>query len=91
MIYAFKPLSKDTSDCDITWIVRGDATEGEDYDKHKLTWLWDVTTVADKRIIENNARGVDSRFYVPGPYSTMEEYTWHFTGWYLDTMKNCNS
>jgi Rieske 2Fe-2S family protein len=87
VIYAFKPLSGDRSDCDITWLVRGDAEEGRDYDRGKLTWLWDVTTEADKRIIERNAQGVNSRFYEPGPLSTMESYTWDFLSWYLETMK----
>lgn len=32
VIYAFKPLSHGRSDCDITWLVRGDAEAGKDYD-----------------------------------------------------------
>ena len=83
VIYRFTPVSKDESECDITWLVNGDAEEGKDYDTERLTWLWDVTTRADKRIIEYNAEGVNSRYYEPGPYSKMEEYTWKFTSWYL--------
>ena len=60
---------------------------GEDYDPDKLTWLWDVTTEADKRIIENNAEGVRSRFYEPGPYSTMENYTNKFVSWYIEALR----
>ena len=87
VIYRFTPLTLDTADCDITWLVRGDAQEGKDYNKEKLTWLWDVTTQADKAIIERNQQGVNSRYYVPGPLSGMEEYTWKFLSWYLETMK----
>jgi len=87
VIYRFTPLSIDTADCDITWLVRGDAEEGRDYDKEKLTWLWDVTTQADKTIIERNQQGVNSRYYVPGPLSEMEEYSWKFLYWYLEVMK----
>lgn len=86
VLYAFRPVSVDESVCDISWLVRGDAVEGVDYDKARLTWLWDVTTHADKRIIENNAAGVNSRFYEPGPYSNMEQYIWRFISWYRDTM-----
>ncbi len=86
VIYAFKPLGPQRADCDITWLVRGDAEEGKDYDKDKLVWLWDVTTHADKRIIERNAQGVRSRFYRPGPLSPMEYYTWDFLSWYLGVM-----
>ena len=87
VIYRFTPLSKDTADCDITWLVNGDAEEGKDYDKDKLIWLWDVTTDADKAIIERNQAGVNSRFYQPGPFSSMERYTWDFLSWYLEAMK----
>jgi len=87
VIYRFTPVSLSESECDITWLVNGDAEEGRDYDKARLTWLWDITTQADKRIIENNAAGVRSRFYKPGPYSTMEEYTWKFMNWYLQTIR----
>ena len=87
MIYRFTPVSLDESACDITWLVNGEAEEGGDYDRKSLVWLWDVTTKADKRIIECNAEGVSSRFYEPGPYSSMEDYTWKFMTWYLQTIK----
>ena len=87
VIYRFTPRTLDTADCDITWLVRGDAEEGKDYDIDKLTWLWDVTTIADKNIIERNQQGVNSRYYVPGPLSEMEDHTWKFLAWYLETMK----
>ena len=88
VIYRFTPRTVDTSDCDISWLVRGDAEEGRDYDREDLTWLWDVTTHADKRIIERNQQGVNSRFYVPGPLSKMEDYTWKFISWYLDVLRD---
>ncbi len=88
VIYRFTPLTIDTAECDISWLVRADAKEGRDYDREKLTWLWDVTTHADKAIIERNQQGVNSRYYVPGPLSTWESYTWKFLSWYLQTMKN---
>jgi phenylpropionate dioxygenase-like ring-hydroxylating dioxygenase large terminal subunit len=87
VIYRFTPVSLDKSECDITWLVNGDAEEGVDYDKAKLIWLWDVTTEADKRIIENNAKGVNSRFYQAGPLSLMEEFTGSFISWYLHTIR----
>ncbi len=87
VIYRFTPTAPDRSECDITWLVNGDAEEGKDYDKERLVWLWDITTAADKRIIENNARGVSSRFYRPGPLSTMEDYTGKFLAWYLKTIQ----
>ena len=49
--------------------------------------MWDITTQEDKRIIENNAKGVASDFYTPGPLSTMENRAWDFLEWYLETMQ----
>jgi Rieske 2Fe-2S family protein len=86
VVYRFTPTGKDSSDCEITWLVRGDANEGTDYDKDALTWLWDITTIADKRIIEDNARGIRSRFYQPGPLTPMEDWTGAFLEWYLESL-----
>jgi Rieske 2Fe-2S family protein len=88
VLYRFTPRTVDTADCDITWLVRGDAEEGRDYDRARLTWLWDVTTQADKEIIERNQQGVNSRYYAPGPLSAMENFTWKFISWYLATMRS---
>ncbi|MGI9264230.1 MAG: aromatic ring-hydroxylating oxygenase subunit alpha [Gammaproteobacteria bacterium] len=87
VLYRFTPLSAHRTDCDITWLVNGSAEEGRDYDLKKLTWLWDVTTIADQHIIERNQEGVNSRFYTPGPYSEMEDFTWSFVDWYLDAVR----
>ena len=88
VLYRFTPVTINTAECDISWLVRGDAVEGKDYDLEKLTWLWDVTTHADKAIIERNQQGVNSRYYVPGPLSSMEDYAWSFLSWYLETMRS---
>lgn len=87
VVYHFKPLSIDKADCEITWLVHEDAEEGKDYDLNELIWLWDVTTLADKRIIENNQAGVNSRFYQPGPFTKMEDPQKEFIDWYLEVMK----
>ena len=67
-------------------MVNESAEAGKDYDVKELTWLWDVTTIADQHIIQRNAEGVNSRFYEPGPYSKMEDFTQRFAEWYLDTL-----
>ena len=83
VIYRFTPRGVDSCDCDITWLVNGTAEAGRDYDRKALTWLWDVTTIADNRIIEDTQAGVNSRFFEPGPFSEMETFTRRFTEWYL--------
>jgi len=87
VFYRFTPLSMTSCDCDITWVVRGDAVEGKDYELNKLTWLWDVTTQADKKIIQDNNDGVMSRFFEPGPFSTFEDVTERWVEWYLDAIR----
>jgi Rieske 2Fe-2S family protein len=87
VLYRFTPRGLRSTDCEITWLVNESAREGIDYDREALTWLWDVTTIADKTIIERNQAGVDSRFYAPGPLSPMEDFTRRFLQWYVATMR----
>ena len=87
VMYRFTPISQAETDCDITWLVNGDAEEGKDYNKDNLTWLWDVTTIADQHIIENNQLGVNSHFYTPGPFSQMENRPNRLINWYLNSIK----
>jgi phenylpropionate dioxygenase-like ring-hydroxylating dioxygenase large terminal subunit len=83
VMYLFIPRGPQKTDMEISWLVRGDAIEGVDYDRERLTWLWHVTSIADKRIIDQNQLGVNSRFYQPGPYGPMEAQTRSFVEWYL--------
>ena len=81
--YVFTPVDKDNSKCEIYWLVRNEAEEGRDYDVDALTWLWDVTTIADKTIIANNSKGVHSRYYEPGLFSGMEDAERSYIEWIL--------
>jgi phenylpropionate dioxygenase-like ring-hydroxylating dioxygenase large terminal subunit len=87
VLYRFTPRGLLSTDCEITWLVNASAREGADYDRERLTWLWDVTTIADKRIIERNQAGVLSRFFEPGPLSPMEDFTQRFLNWYVATLR----
>jgi Rieske 2Fe-2S family protein len=87
LMYLFTPRGVQETDMQVLWLVDGKAEEGRDYAREKLTWLWDVTSLADKRIIENNQRGVNSRYYVPGPYGPMERLTCLFSAWYLEQIR----
>jgi phenylpropionate dioxygenase-like ring-hydroxylating dioxygenase large terminal subunit len=87
VVYHFKPITIDTAECEITWLVNETAKVGKDYKLEELTWLWDITTVEDKRIIEDNQKGINSRFYEPGPFTEMEVFEQGFIDWYLSSMK----
>ena len=65
------------------WLVHKDAQEGVDYEIEKLTALWNTTNLQDLELAENNQRGVNSRGYIPGPYSQeAETLVMHFVDWY---------
>ncbi len=85
--YVFTPLDMGSSKCEIYWLVRSDAEEGKDYNADELIWLWDITTAADKRIIVNNWKGVQSRHYVPGPFSGMERAERIYIEWILQELQ----
>jgi Rieske 2Fe-2S family protein len=65
------------------WLVHKDAVEGVDYNVDDLTRLWTQTNLQDLDLVENNQRGVNSRGYVPGPYSEeAEQLVMRFVDWY---------
>jgi len=87
VIYRFIPRGVLDTQMEVIWLVRGDAQEGRDYDLQALTWLWDITSQADKRIIETNQAGVLSRHYTPGPFSLMEPGTRDYVERYVAELK----
>ena len=82
-LFTFIPVSTLHTEVELMWLVHKDAEEGKDYNLQEMTWMWDVTTIADKQIIENNQKGVLSSKYVPGPLSKMEKGLEKFKSWYL--------
>ncbi len=86
VIYRFIPRAVDRTEMEVLWLVDEAAVEGQDYDVARLTWLWKTTSVEDKKIVEMNQAGVNSRFFVPGPYSTQEPYAERFVAWYLQEL-----
>lgn len=87
VMYLFLPREVERSEMEVVWLVDADAREGRDYELSRLIWMWDVTSIADKKIIEHNQKGVNSRFYEPGPYLPMEITTRSFVEWYLEEIR----
>jgi phenylpropionate dioxygenase-like ring-hydroxylating dioxygenase large terminal subunit len=83
VIYRFIPRAVDHTEMEVIWLVHRDAVEGVDYEVERLTWLWKTTSAEDKRIVELNQAGVNSRYFEPGPYSLQEAYAARFVDWYL--------
>lgn len=69
------------------WLVHKDAVEGVDYDPVEMRRVWDATNLQDRRITEDNQRGINSMAYQPGPYSkTFEFGVIDFVDWYSERM-----
>ena len=83
VVYRFIPRAVDRTEMEVLWLVRADAIAGRDYDVARLSWLWQLTSIEDKQIIERNQQGVNSRYYEPGPYSMQEAFASRFVEWYL--------
>jgi phenylpropionate dioxygenase-like ring-hydroxylating dioxygenase large terminal subunit len=83
LMFQFLPRGPEETDVVLNWLVDGSATESQ-VDVERMVWMWDVTTLQDKIIVERNAEGVRSLSYVPGPYSaTLEQGPAHFVSGYL--------
>lgn len=83
------PLSATETAVTTKWLVHRDAVEGVDYDTAALTDVWTQTNDQDRRIVEDNARGILSPAYEPGPYSERDEGgVIQFIDWYTSTIES---
>lgn len=89
-IMHFRILPKGPYETEVrtTWHVHPDALEGWDYDPDRLAEVWLSTNAQDKHLAEQNALGVQSDAYEPGPYSPTGEFmVEHFNTWYMEAMR----
>jgi Rieske 2Fe-2S family protein len=77
------PIGRNETAVTTKWLVHKDAVEGVDYDLDTLTHVWTQTNDQDRRIVEENALGIRSPAYAPGPYSSLNEGgVIQFVDWY---------
>jgi Rieske 2Fe-2S family protein len=82
------PLSAGATQLTTKWLVHRDAVEGVDYDVKQLTEVWLATNEEDRRICQENQRGVMSPGYDPAPYSPVhEDGVVQFVDWYCSHMQ----
>jgi Rieske 2Fe-2S family protein len=74
VLFRFMPRGPTDTDVLVTWLVDQDADLSA-IDLDALTFMWDVTTRQDKVIVEDNAIGIASPAYRPGPYTALEAQT----------------
>ena len=82
------PISATETALTTKWLVHKDAVEGVDYTVEDLAHVWTETNAQDRRIVEENARGIHSPAYEPGPYSPIAEgAVIQFVDWYVRTIE----
>jgi Rieske 2Fe-2S family protein len=86
VMFRFSPTAAAETGIEVTWLVSSGARETE-VDLDRMIWLWDVTTLQDKELIERNAAGIRSRSYTPGPYSKLEGMPARFVSRYLSELR----
>jgi stachydrine N-demethylase len=87
LIFNVMPVSPTETRVTTTWLVHKDAVEGVDYDLNRLTEVWLHTNDEDRRIVEENQKGINSPAYIPGPYSQNQESgVIQFIDWYVTSM-----
>ncbi|MCA0257529.1 MAG: aromatic ring-hydroxylating dioxygenase subunit alpha [Proteobacteria bacterium] len=81
------PLGPELTQVTTKWLVNKDAVEGVDYSLEELTHVWTETNDQDRRIVEENAFGIRSPAYEPGPYAEVDEGgVMQFVEWYSTFM-----
>lgn len=82
------PLGPCETQLTTRWLVHKDAVEGVDYRLDELTHVWRATNDQDRRIVEENQRGIASPAYEPGPYAPEDEDgSRQFVDWYCAAMR----
>ncbi|MCI2393972.1 aromatic ring-hydroxylating dioxygenase subunit alpha [Aliiroseovarius sediminis] len=88
ILFRLTPLSPTTTQLTTKWLVHKDAVEGRDYDVARLAEVWKATNDEDRRVVEDNQKGVNSPAYTPGPYSPVqEEAVMQFVDWYCHSLE----
>jgi glycine betaine catabolism A len=83
------PLGPELTQVTTKWLVHKDAVEGVDYNLEELTHVWTETNDQDRQIVEENAFGIRSPAYQPGPYSPEHEGgVMQFVEWYVNFMQD---
>jgi Rieske 2Fe-2S family protein len=83
------PSAPNLTDVEVCFLVREDAVEGVDYDPERVAAVWKATCEQDWELCENNAAGIRSVAYEPGPFSPVTERSVEsFVRWYLDQLED---
>ncbi|SEL88640.1 aromatic ring-hydroxylating oxygenase subunit alpha [Halomonas daqiaonensis] len=87
IVFRVLPLGPERTLVTTKWLVHKEATEEVDYQPDEIRKVWDATNDQDRRLVEENQRGINSVAYQPGPYSRTAEFgVIDFIDWYRERM-----
>ena len=79
------PIDENTTRIQADWLVNETAEEGVDYSVERVIAFSKRVNEEDHEIAEDQAKGVMSSRYQPGPYSPVKEkLVEHFVAWYIE-------
>ena len=78
MLHTLRPKSVDRTEIVCEWLFAPTEMKLPDFDASDAVDFWDLTNREDWAISEQSQQGIQSRGYVPGPYSPREELLWAF-------------
>ncbi len=88
IVFRVMPIGPQKTVVTTKWLVHKDAVEGVDYHPEQMRKVWDATNAQDKKLAEENQRGINSKAYQPGPYSETYEFgVIDFVDWYSERMQ----
>jgi Rieske 2Fe-2S family protein len=87
MVHQLWPQSPERTLIVCDWFFHPDAFTRKDFTPQDAIEFWDMTNKQDWHVCELSQRGIASRAYQPGPYSTRESIPAAWDEYYLRRMK----
>ena len=78
MTHTLWPRAHDRTEIVCEWHFHPDEMSRPEFQADDAIEFWDLTNREDWWIVEQSQKGISSRVYEPGPYSTREELLWGF-------------
>ncbi len=86
MVHTIRPISARRTLVRCEWLFEPEVMARPDFDASDAVQFWDMTNREDWHACEISQRGVNSRFYQPGPYAQSEGLLWAFDQYYRDAL-----
>jgi Rieske 2Fe-2S family protein len=72
MVHRLEPQSPERTRISCDWFFNSEAFKRSDFDPEDAVTFWDMVNRQDWHVCELSQKGISSRAYEPGPYSSRE-------------------